>query len=80
MPDFLWDEWAFETQRVVEQEHYSVGYIREMGLTVRLSATPGVVKGAAPKLGEHTVDILGELGYDDDAVEDLLGGTCIDGR
>ncbi len=80
MPDFLWDEWAFETQRVVEQEHYSVGYIREMGLTVRLSATPGIVKGAAPKLGEHTVDILGELGYDDDAVEDLLGGTCIDGR
>jgi crotonobetainyl-CoA:carnitine CoA-transferase CaiB-like acyl-CoA transferase len=80
MPEFLWDEWAFETQRVVEQEHYSVGYIREMGLVVRLSGTPGLIRGAAPRLGQDTLDILDELGYDDEAVEALLAGTCIDGR
>ena len=51
MPELLWDEWALATQRVVEQEHYDLGYIREMGLTVRLSDTPGVVAGAAPPAG-----------------------------
>jgi crotonobetainyl-CoA:carnitine CoA-transferase CaiB-like acyl-CoA transferase len=80
MPDFLWDEWAFETQRVVEQEHYSVGYIREMGLTVRLSDTPGRVAAAAPRLGEHTVELLGELGYSDLEVAALLTAPCLDGR
>ena len=81
MPEFLWDEWALSTQRVVEhEEHYSVGYIREMGLVVRLSDTPGVVKGTAPRLGEHSVEILDELGYQPAEIEALVTGVCIDGR
>jgi crotonobetainyl-CoA:carnitine CoA-transferase CaiB-like acyl-CoA transferase len=80
MPELLWDEWALETQRVVEQEHYSVGYIREMGLTVQLSGTPGRVAAAAPRLGEHTVELLEELGYSAPEVAGLLSGVCRDGR
>jgi crotonobetainyl-CoA:carnitine CoA-transferase CaiB-like acyl-CoA transferase len=80
MPELLWDEWAVGTQRVLEQEHYSVGYIREMGLTVRLSDTPGRVAAAAPRLGEHTVELLGELGYSDLEVAALLTAPCLDGR
>ena len=54
------------------EEHYSVGYIREMGLVVRLSDTPGVVKGTAPRLGEHSVEILDELGYEPAEIEALV--------
>jgi crotonobetainyl-CoA:carnitine CoA-transferase CaiB-like acyl-CoA transferase len=30
---------------------------------VRLSETPGAIRGRAPLLGEHTAAILAELGY-----------------
>jgi crotonobetainyl-CoA:carnitine CoA-transferase CaiB-like acyl-CoA transferase len=38
---------------------------------VRLSATPGGIRHRAPVLGEHTDDVLGELGYDAEAVAAL---------
>ena len=33
------------------------------GVVPKLSATPGRIRTAAPKLGEHTGDILRELKY-----------------
>lgn len=36
-----------------------------------LSATPGTIRRRAPLLGEHTDEILGELGYDAAAVAEL---------
>jgi formyl-CoA transferase len=35
-----------------------------MGQPVTLSRTPSTIARAAPKRGEHTEEILGELGYD----------------
>jgi crotonobetainyl-CoA:carnitine CoA-transferase CaiB-like acyl-CoA transferase len=37
----------------------------------RLSATPGTIRHRAPLLGEHTDEILGELGYDAARIRDL---------
>jgi succinyl-CoA---D-citramalate CoA-transferase len=33
------------------------------GVVPKLSATPGAIRSAAPKLGEHTDEILRELGF-----------------
>ena len=41
------------------------------GTPFRLSATPGAIGGRAPQLGEHTDEILGELGYDAARIHDL---------
>ncbi len=40
-------------------------------LHVRLSKTPAAIRRRAPTLGEHTADIMHELGYDDDAIAEL---------
>jgi crotonobetainyl-CoA:carnitine CoA-transferase CaiB-like acyl-CoA transferase len=78
MPQFFWEEWASESGRVFEHYHEQFGWIREVGLTVRLSATPGRSKGPAPLLGEHSAEILGEIGYDHDRVRELLAGPVFD--
>lgn len=41
------------------------------GSPIRLTATPSGVRSRAPLLGEHTGEILRELGYDDDQVQQL---------
>lgn len=56
---------------VVEMEHPGAGRIRQTGLPVRLSETPGSIRTPPPRLGEHTDAILGELGYDARAITAL---------
>ncbi|MFV8132214.1 CaiB/BaiF CoA transferase family protein [Streptomyces syringium] len=38
--------------------------IRMPGVTFRLSDTPGAVHSAGPRLGQHTAEVLGELGLE----------------
>jgi crotonobetainyl-CoA:carnitine CoA-transferase CaiB-like acyl-CoA transferase len=45
---------------VVETNHPVTGPFRTMGVTVKLSATPGSVRRAAPRLGEHTNEVLNQ--------------------
>jgi crotonobetainyl-CoA:carnitine CoA-transferase CaiB-like acyl-CoA transferase len=44
---------------------------------VRLSATPGCIRHRAPKLGEHTCEVLRELGYSDSDVGALRAAGVV---
>jgi crotonobetainyl-CoA:carnitine CoA-transferase CaiB-like acyl-CoA transferase len=47
---------------VVEVKHPTFGTIKEFGIPIKLSGTPGTVRTAAPHAGEHTEAVLRELG------------------
>ncbi|HEX7288122.1 MAG TPA: CoA transferase [Candidatus Angelobacter sp.] len=44
---------------------------------VRLSATPGGIRHRAPKLGEHTNEVLAELGYNEKEIEELRAAEAV---
>jgi formyl-CoA transferase len=47
------------------------------GIVPKLSATPGAIRSPAPKLGEHTEQVLSELGYDVSAIARLRESKII---
>jgi len=58
-------------EMVVEREHPTLGTVRLLGLPVKLSDTPGGVHRTPPLMGEHTTEILRELGLSDAELEEL---------
>jgi formyl-CoA transferase len=55
----------------VTMEHPEEGTVRGLGIPVKLSATPGTIRRAAPLLGEHTAEVLREAGLSDDEIAAL---------
>ena len=49
-------------QMIVEAEHPTHGRVRQVGIAIKLSETPGSVRSAAPLPGEHTDLVLKDLG------------------
>jgi crotonobetainyl-CoA:carnitine CoA-transferase CaiB-like acyl-CoA transferase len=47
---------------VVDVEHPLHGKVREFGIPIKLSETPGTVRQAGPYTGEHSDEVLRELG------------------
>ena len=59
------DPQVLAREMVVEVEHPTLGSIKALGSPIKMSATPPDVRRRAPLLGEHTQEILLEIGLGD---------------
>ena len=64
LPQVLEDEQVRLYQMIVEATHPTLGTLKLLGTPLKLSGAEHAVKVAPPLLGEHTDEILSELGYD----------------
>jgi crotonobetainyl-CoA:carnitine CoA-transferase CaiB-like acyl-CoA transferase len=61
----------------VEYEHPTEGKVKTPGFPIKFSKTPSRVTRGAPLAGQHTREILGELGWSDDRVNALLSSKTL---
>lgn len=52
-------------------DHPTEGKVRQVGLAIKLSDTPGGVRSLSPVLGEHSEEILTGLGYNKERINEL---------
>jgi len=60
-----------------EVKHPTSGTVRTIGCPVRLTATPPQVRTAPPLLGQHTDDVLAELGVDQERLAALRASGAV---
>ena len=58
-------------EMVVETDHPIAGRTSNIGIPIKLSETPGRFRRPAPTLGQHTDEVLRELGRSDGEIADL---------
>lgn len=61
----LADPQTAANRMVIDLPHSTLGKVSVVGSPLHLSGTPPIRRSAAPTLGEHTEEVLAELGYGD---------------
>ena len=85
MKEVLENEQTQARNMVTEVPHQTLGTTKTLGAAVKFSRTPGEVRRGAPILGQHTREILAELGFSADEVAQMerdrvvLGGETGEG-
>jgi formyl-CoA transferase len=74
--ELIEDATLAELGSVVEVEHPERGSYKTVGCPLKLSDSPVEVQ-PSPRLGEHTEQVLGELGYDPRRLRDLRAAGVI---
>ena len=68
LDEALDSELVLARRMVVEMEQPELGTVRQLGVPVKMSRTPGDPTRPAPAFGEHTDEVLREAGYSDQEI------------
>jgi crotonobetainyl-CoA:carnitine CoA-transferase CaiB-like acyl-CoA transferase len=67
----LQDPHFIHRQMIEEVDDPELGKIKQVGIAIKFSETPGKIRMVAPLPGEHTIQILKDLGYDEVKIKEL---------
>jgi crotonobetainyl-CoA:carnitine CoA-transferase CaiB-like acyl-CoA transferase len=65
------DPQVLRRQMVMELEHPTEGKVKQVGIGIKLSATPGKFRSFASLIGEDTDETLNRLGYSAEKIDEL---------
>jgi len=71
------DPQVLHREMVVDVEHPIAGRIRQVGIPIKFSETPGRIRNPAPSIGQDTEPILQELGYSGEDIVALRSAQAI---
>lgn len=62
---------------ITEVDHAKVGRMKTLGPPIKFSETPAGVHRAAPLYGQHTREVLREVGYSDAEIDAMAAGGAV---
>jgi crotonobetainyl-CoA:carnitine CoA-transferase CaiB-like acyl-CoA transferase len=77
LDSFLADPQVANNRTVIEVEDPRFGATRYLRHPARYETTPTTLRRHAPRLGEHTAEILGEAGFSEEEIEALRADSVI---
>jgi crotonobetainyl-CoA:carnitine CoA-transferase CaiB-like acyl-CoA transferase len=75
--DLVNDPQIAQNGTFVEYEHPTEGRVKTPGFAIDFSRTPSTVARGAPLAGQHSREVLRELGLDDKRIDDLIAARVI---
>jgi crotonobetainyl-CoA:carnitine CoA-transferase CaiB-like acyl-CoA transferase len=75
--DIIHNEQVVARGIIAEFEQPKVGLVRQPKPAARFEVNKAEIGGPAPRIGEHSREVLRELGYDDPAIDKMIGDKAV---
>lgn len=72
------DPQILHRQLMVELDHPRVGKVRQVGIPIKLSGTPGQIQSLGTPVGTHTEEVLRGLGYSPEELQKMRAAKAIE--